>query len=118
MLFRQSQEIALYFAVTFAIFAGGVGAVIIGGLYWSRGTTEGAWTAMIIGAIVGVSGTIVPQVSDSWLNDMSSWSQLKKIVLQLKKINGIEYYAIGMASSTLSYVGVSFFTFKEKINMD
>ncbi len=118
LLFRQSQEIALYFAVTFAIFAGGVGAVIIGGLYWSRGTTEGAWTAMIIGAIVGVSGTIVPQVSDSWLNDMSSWSQLKKIVLQLKEINGIEYYAIGMASSTLSYVGVSFFTFKEKINMD
>ena len=32
LLFSQSQKIALYFAVTAAIFAGGVGAVIIGGL--------------------------------------------------------------------------------------
>ena len=43
LFFDQNQEIALYFAVTFAIFAGGVGAVIIGGLYWDRGTTEGAY---------------------------------------------------------------------------
>ena len=35
LVFDQNQEIALYFAVTFAIFAGGVGAVIIGGLYLS-----------------------------------------------------------------------------------
>ena len=32
LLFSQSQKIALYFAVTAAIFAGGCGAVIIGGL--------------------------------------------------------------------------------------
>ena len=58
LVFDQNQEIALYFAVTFAIFAGGVGAVIIGGLYWDRGTTEGAWAAMIIGATIAVAGTI------------------------------------------------------------
>ena len=118
LLFRQSQEIALYFAVTFAIFAGGVGAVIIGGLYWNRGTTEGAWTAMIIGAIIGVSGTLMPQISDSWLNDNSTWVQLKSILMQLKKVNGIEYYAIGMASSSISYIGVSLLTYKKKVNMD
>ena len=118
LLFSQSQKIALYFAVTAAIFAGGVGAVIIGGLYWDKGTTEGAWTAMIVGAFIGVSGTLVPQISDSWLNDNSNWEGLKDLIIQLKSINGIEYYGIGMASSSISYIGVSILTFKEKMDMD
>ena len=118
LFFRQSQEIALFFAVTSAIFAGGVGAVIIGGLYWDKGTTEGAWTAMILGAFVGVSGTLIPQVSDTWLSETNTFALLKNIIVQLKKINGIEYYAIGMASSSISYIGVSLVTFKEKVDMD
>ena len=118
LLFSQSQKIALYFAVTAAIFASGVGAVIIGGLYWEKGTTAGAWTAMIIGAFIGVSGTLVPQVSDSWLSDPSSWAGLKSLILNLKEINGIEYYGIGMAASSLSYIVVSLITFEEKMDMD
>ncbi|MEL0338295.1 MAG: sodium:solute symporter, partial [bacterium] len=118
LLFSQSQKIALYFAVTAAIFAGGVGAVIIGGLYWNKGTTEGAWTAMIVGAFIGVSGTLVPQIPESWLNDTSNWVGLKNFIMHLKDINGIEYYGIGMASSSISYVGVSLLTFKEKMDMD
>ena len=39
-------------------------------------------------------------------------------ILHLKDINGIEYYGIGMASSSISYVGVSLLTFKEKMDMD
>ena len=42
LLFQQNQKIALFFAITAAIFAGGSGAVIIGGLYWKRGTTTAA----------------------------------------------------------------------------
>ena len=118
LLFSQSQKIALYFAVTAAIFAGGVGAVIIGGLYWDKGTTEGAWTAMIVGAFIGVSGTLVPQISEAWLNDTSNWVRLKDFIFRLKDINGIEYYGIGMASSSISYIGVSLLTFKEKMDMD
>ena len=118
LFFSQSQKIALYFAVTAAIFASGVGAVIIGGLYWDKGTTAGAWTAMSRGAFIGVSGTLVPQVSDSWLSDPSSWVKLKSTILSLKEINGIEYYGIGMAASSLSYIIVSLLTFEEKMNMD
>ena len=40
LLFQQNQKIALFFAITAAIFAGGSGAVIIGGLYWDRGTIK------------------------------------------------------------------------------
>ena len=118
LVFDQNQEIALYFAVTFAIFAGGVGAVIIGGLYWDRGTTEGAWAAMIVGATVAVTGTIVPSVSDTWLSDVETLAGFKKYILRLKEINGIEYYALSMGFSSFSYVAVSLLTFKEKIDMD
>jgi SSS family solute:Na+ symporter len=118
LVFDQNQEIALYFAVTFAIFAGGVGAVIIGGLYWDRGTTEGAWAAMIIGATIAVTGTIIPQVSDSWLNESGGMVGFKNLILRLKEINGIKFYGLSMAFSSLSYIVVSLLTFKEKMNMD
>ena len=118
LVFDQNQEIALYFAVTFAIFAGGVGAVIIGGLYWDRGTTEGAWAAMIIGATIAVTGTIIPQVSDSWLNAGGGLTGFKSLILRLKEINGIKFYGLSMAFSSLSYIIVSLLTFKEKMNMD
>ena len=118
LVFDQNQEIALYFAVTFAIFAGGVGAVIIGGLYWDRGTTEGAWAAMIVGAAIAVTGTIVPQVSDSWLNDTEGFNGIKNFILRLKEINGIKFYALSMGFSSFSYILVSLMTFKEKMNMD
>ena len=118
LLFSQSQKIALYFAVTAAIFAGGCGAVIIGGLYWNRGTTSAAWTAMIIGAIIGVSGTLVKQISDIWLLNVNSYAQLKTILAFLKNINGQEYWGLGMASASISYIAVSLLFPKKPVNMD
>tara|TARA_B100001250_G_C19637686_1_gene716751 strand:- start:179 stop:952 length:774 start_codon:yes stop_codon:yes gene_type:complete len=118
LLFSQSQKIALYFAVTAAIFSGGCGAVIIGGLYWDRGTTAAAWTAMIVGAVIGVGGTLVKQVSGAWLADSSSFATIKAIVLFLQDINGQEYWGIGMAASSISYVSVSLLGPGIRINMD
>lgn len=51
--------ILMYFQITFAIYAGGIGAIIIGGLYWKRGTTSGAWSAAITGSILCLMGFIV-----------------------------------------------------------
>ena len=118
LLFSQSQKIALYFAITAAIFSGGCGAVIIGGLYWDRGTTPAAWTAMVIGAVIGVGGTLVKQIPDSWLLDPNSYLQLKSSLSFLKNINGQEYWGLGMASSSISYVTVSLLGPKQKVNMD
>ena len=72
LLFQQNQKLALFFAITTAIFAGGSGAVIIGGLYWKRGTTTAAWTAMIVGAVISVGGVLVKQISSDWLADPTS----------------------------------------------
>ena len=118
LLFSQSQKIALYFAVTAAIFSGGCGAVIIGGLYWDRGTTAAAWTAMVVGAVIGVGGTLVKQVSSDWLADPASYQTMKSILLFLQNINGQEYWGIGMAASSLSYVTVSLAGPEKRMNMD
>ena len=55
LLFPLQEYIWMFFVITGAIYLGGAGAVIIGGLYWKRGTTTGAWCAMTVGCILSVS---------------------------------------------------------------
>jgi len=118
LLFQQNQKIALFFAITGAIFAGGSGAVIIGGLYWKRGTTAAAWTAMCMGAFIAIGGILLKQISADWLMDSSSQSSLKSVIIYLRNINGQMYWGIGMATSSLSYVLVSLLGNQTKFNMD
>ena len=118
LLFQQNQKIALFFAITAAIFAGGSGAVIIGGLYWEKGTTSAAWGAMIIGALVSVSGVLVKQVSLEWLSDLNSFVQLKTFLTFIRDINGQEYWGISMGLAAITYVTISFLTNKKPFNMD
>jgi len=117
-LFQQNQKIALFFAITGAIFAGGSGAVIIGGLYWKRGTTAAAWTAMITGAVIAVGGIIIKQISAEWLADTSSMAALKSGINVLRNINGQVYWAIGMGASALSYILMSLFGKHTTYDMD
>ena len=118
LLFQQNQKIALFFAITAAIFAGGSGAVIIGGLYWERGTTKAAWTAIIVGALISVGGVLVKQISVEWLADTSSYIQLKNILDFIRNINGQEYWGISMGASAFSYVLVSIMDNSKPFNMD
>ena len=118
LLFQQNQAIALFFAITAAIFTGGSGAVIIGGLYWDRGTTKAAWTAIIIGALISVSGVLVKQISVEWLNDTSSYIQIKNILEFIRNINGQEYWGISMGASAFAYIVVSVLDNSEPFNMD
>lgn len=92
LLFQQSEYIFLFFAITGAIFAGGSGAVIIGGLYWKRGTTAAAWSAMIVGSVVAVGGIVVHQLVPDF------------------PINGQMFWGLAMAASSLIYVLVSLLT--------
>jgi len=89
LLFRQSEYVFLFFAITGAIFAGGSGAVIIGGLYWKRGTAAAAWAAMITGSVIAVGGIIIHQIKADFA------------------INGQVFWGLAMASSALVYVLVS-----------
>ena len=59
--FQQTEYLAMWFNVTTAIYVGGAGACIIGGLYWSRGTTEGAWAGLLTGSILATGGILLRQ---------------------------------------------------------
>jgi Na+/proline symporter len=70
MLFQQNEYILMFFAITGAIFLGGAGSCIIGGLYWKRGTASGAWFALITGAAMAVGGMILRQ---TWASTIYPW---------------------------------------------
>lgn len=119
LLFQQNQKIALFFAITGAIFAGGSGAVIIGGLYWRRGTTAAAWTAICVGAGIAVSGIVIYQIPLAWLEiEGGNIAFLQQTILLLKGINGQLYWGIGMGMSSLSYILVSLFGRQRKFDLD
>jgi len=92
LLFQQSEYIFLFFAVTGAIFAGGSGAVIIGGLYWKRGTTAAAWAAMITGSVTAVGGIVLRQIDPAFF------------------INGQMFWGLAMLLSSVVYISVSLLT--------
>lgn len=100
LLFQQSQYILLFFAITGAIYAGGSGAVIIGGLYWKRGTTAAAWSAMITGSVIAVGGIIIHQIQPGFF------------------INGQIFWGIAMASSVVIYIVVSLLGKKPEVDLD
>lgn len=60
--YEPNQYIAMFLALTGAVFVGGAGSAIIGGLYWKRGTTAAAWTAMIAGMSLSSCGIILKQL--------------------------------------------------------
>lgn len=100
LVFPMTDYIFLYFAITAAIFVGGSGAVIIGGLYWKKGTTAAAWSALIVGSVVSVIGIILQQIYKDF------------------PINGQYFWGIAMGVSSLVYVVVSLLGKKEDFDMD
>ncbi|WP_197673030.1 hypothetical protein [Verrucomicrobium sp. GAS474] len=98
--YRQVDYIAMWWALTCAIYVGGVGAAIIGGLYWKKGTTAGAWTALFVGSTLAVSGIV--------------WRHLDAHC----PLNGAQI-SFGTCLIAMSlYVIVSLLTHREDFNMD
>ncbi len=63
LLFRQTQHIVMHWAIVGSIYYGAAAAGLIGGLYWSRGTTAGCWAAGVAGLVLGTGGTLIYQVN-------------------------------------------------------
>jgi SSS family solute:Na+ symporter len=99
-LFQQTEYIFMWWAVTQAIFVGGAGAAIIGGLYWKKGTTPAAWVAMIAGAVFSLGGIVVRQINPSF------------------PLNGVGIAFYGMIAAVPIYVVISLLTCKEDHDMD
>jgi SSS family solute:Na+ symporter len=70
--FKQTQYIQLWWLLTAAIFIGGAGAAIIGGLYWRKGTTSAAWAAAITGSTLGFGGIMCGHFWSSVLDTLGT----------------------------------------------
>ncbi len=100
LLVKQTEYIFLFFAITGAIFVGGSGAVIIGGLYWKKGTTAAAWSALITGSSIALTGIFIHQFVEDF------------------PINGQVFWFLGMLTSTIVYIVVSLLGKQEDHDMD
>jgi Na+/proline symporter len=92
--------IFFFMNITGAIYMGGSGAVIIGGLYWNRATTAGAWAAMIVGSGLAVLGLTLPMFFKGF------------------PLNGNWMMLIAMLSGTAAYVVVSLVTCRAPHDME
>ena len=100
MFFPQSQHIYLYMAITGSIFLGGAGSVVIGGLYWKRGTTQAAFASMTTGSILAVSGLVVPYIWQDFI------------------FNGQQMFFFAMITSVVVYIIVSLIWPGNNYNLD
>jgi len=122
LLFPLNEYIFMYFQITGAIYLGGAGAVILGGLYWKRGTVEGAWAAMICGSVLSVTGvTLRNIVWPFYLSDLKARFPDAGWIVALPgefPYNGMEMaFAVALICIVL-YVVVSLLSRRPPIDMD
>ncbi|UCG16385.1 MAG: hypothetical protein JSV19_13925 [Phycisphaerales bacterium] len=119
LLFRQSEHIFMFFAITGAIYLGGAGSVIVGGLYWKGGTTAGAWGAMIVGSVLAVTGIVIKKVDLSALLDsLQSFPTLSRTVEDILSLDGQRMFFFAMMAAIIVYITVSLLTGQQGVNMD
>ncbi|MEO1236751.1 MAG: sodium:solute symporter, partial [Planctomycetota bacterium] len=122
MLFPLEEYILMYFQITGAVFTGGAGAVLIGGLYWKRGTASGAWAAMITGSALAVFGVVLNNLL--WPN-LVPWLQSRYPevgwIAGLPErfwLNGVHMAFIASMSAVTGYVVVSLLSPDPELNTD
>lgn len=104
LIYKQTQNIYMFFALTGTIFLGGAGSCIIGGLYWKRGTTWGAFGALITGSFLALTTFICRHYWEYWFNETFPF-------------NSQYMYFFTMLTSIVVYVFLSLLQ-NEKFNLD
>ena len=113
-LVPQIKYVQFWWGITEAIFVGGAGICIVAGLYWAKGTTAAAWTALIVGSLGALSGLGVDFYYERFL--------LKPMYINLfghafhMNIPWITFWNMLLASTC--YVVVSKLTCRVPHNMD
>ena len=102
--FHLNDYISMWFGVTQAIFCGGAGPAIIGGLYWKKGTGVGAWAGFITGSTLALAGIFLQQYY-SFYNEHFF-------------LNGTQISFVSTLISVSVYIIVSLLTCTEDFNID
>lgn len=105
LLVPPNRAIFMFFAMTGTIWLSGSGAVIIGGLYWRKGTAAGAYCALTVGLVFGFVGLITPYTNLS--------QDFKDLFTNAQYV-----WAVGMALAVILYVVVSLLTCKKPYELE
>ena len=95
--YKQTDYLYMFMESSASIFFAGAGAIIMGALYWRRGTLAGAWAAMIVGTVFAVSGLLVKM----------HYPDLQVLGLEL---HGLHYALFACVSALIAYIVVSLCT--------
>ena len=138
LFIAQMDYMILFVVIVGAVWTAGAGAVMVFGLYSRFGTSAGAMSALIGGAVVACSGmTISRNWADHvypWLNRHQLADKVAKFFDVLSKpfqpyiewkmdpfkfpINAYEILFFAMLVSIILYVVVSLLTFRKPFNLD
>ncbi len=100
LLFHQTQYLLMYQMITAAVFLAGAGAANLGGFYWRRATTAGAYAGMITGSTLAFGQMIGSHYVPHF------------------PINGAWGYFIACLAALFVYVVVSLLTCREPFDLD
>ena len=124
-LVQVTDYVFMFQQITMAVYLAGAGAVIIGGLYWKRGTAQGAWTALALGAVLALSSIVLQQLwvrdhagLQQWFSPSSPIGQLLSRYPERFPINGQVMSFSCMALALASYVVVSLLTCRQPFPLD
>lgn len=112
--FVQTEYIVMWWQVTTAIYVGGAGAAIIGGLYWAKGTTAGAWAGVLTGSTLSGGGILAYKffgkafLSD-WINGGLGLLGIETRISEIT-LNGMQISFFATLIAISIYVGVSLLT--------
>jgi len=107
-----------------ALYLGGIGAVVWGGLYWARGTTTGAWFSMITGTVLAVAFNLMQQFWTTlapWIADKTGPGAIANFLTEHAArcpFNGAVLSVTVAIVCVSGYILVSLFTCKEPHDMD
>ena len=134
----QLDYINMYVSITYGIWLGGCGPMMIFGVYSRFGTTAGAWASLLSGMFINLSGLVLqrnwPDIIYPWL-EKNGWTDgigrflaavsrpfNPYIVWEMNRfkfpINSYEIYFIAMMTSIVVYCAVSALTCRRLFNLE
>jgi len=118
--FELNQYVAMWSALTASVFVAGAGSVIIGGLYWSRGTTRAAWSSMLVGIALSAFGIVVKN-QYAWIEAAFGDGGVPRFIAEIHEsswISGQVLTFVAMASAIATYLAVSLAFPEKPFNLD
>jgi len=124
-LFKPADYLTMIVQLIGAIYLGGVGLVVWGGLYWKKGTTAGAYAALGLAAVLGIAFNIEQQMWVPFDRLMTSWFGTAGFVGRFfaahpeqSPVNDLQLAVLTAAVAGVAYVIVSLLTCREDFNLD